>query len=503
MSIEHTRPLKHSWAICCRLLAGVVGGALALASPALAQEAAPAEAPVEAPAGEPTYTYVDLGSLSTGPTAESVALGLNDQGQVVGWTTIDGCTAQGHPCRRAFLWDDGVMTNLGLLAGDEESVARAINNAGFVVGTSEDGIVFGSGTFHGFSWDGSMSPLPDLGSGTSFANDVNDSGLIVGYATDPTVVRDRAVTWSGGSITNVGKGEGHSYNRALGVNEAGILVGFAWNLFSPNDAILYSGIWNTIGGLDGPFQNAEAFDVNDSGVACGLQAFPQGSWHACLWTMSGAQDLGLVSGFGHDTSQLFSVNEAGLAVGRSFDSDPGGDSRAVFWDGGTLHDLNDLKPAGIPGVLFEAAEINENGDIAGTNLVDGRFRAFLMIREPWVDLGGASVGVAGTPHLVGAGDLSAGSNVTLSLTDAAPNALMAGWLSLSSVPVPVLGGTLHANPKILQILRFADAQGAYEQALVWPVGIAPGTDLWVQFLIQDGSVPAGITMSNGVMATTP
>ncbi len=472
----NTRFLRLSWGFACAALLSL----------------APARA------GEPTFTYVDLGTLG-GP--ESVAMGMNDMGQVVGWSHISGCTAQGHPCRRAFLWDDGVMTDLGILAGDEESVARAINNAGLVVGTSESGVVSGSGTFHGFSWDGSMTSLADLGEGQSFANDVNDSGLIVGYSTDPVLLRDRVVSWSAGVVSNVGEPEGHSYNRGYGVNESGALVGFAWNLFSPNDSIRFDGSWKTIGGVDGPFQNSEAFDLNDAGVVCGLQAFPSGSWHACLWTTAGAQDLGVLAG--HDTSELYSVNEAGLAVGRSYDPFFPAEQRAIFWDGSALRDLNDYMPAGVPGVLFEATEINEAGDIAGTALVNGLFRAFVLVREPWENLGGGTTGVQGVPRLVGTGELEAGASITLAVGDAAPNALMAGWLSLSSAPLSVLGGTLHANPKILQILRFADASGDYEQSLTWPVGIAPGTDLWVQFLVQDLSVPQQITLTNGVMASTP
>ncbi len=469
------RAARLSWAMGCGLL---------LLTPA-------------ARAGDPTFTYVDLGTLG-GP--ESVAMGLNESGQVVGWAMIDGCTAQGHPCRRAFLWEDGVMTDLGLLAGDEESVARAINDAGFVVGTSESDVVFGSGTFHAFQWDGAMSALPDLGLGQSFAHDVNDAGLVAGSSNDPGTARDTAVTWLGGVVEDVGKTEPHSYSRAYGVSEGGVLVGFAWNLFSPNDAILFDGgVWSMIGGF-GQFQNAEAYDVTDTGYVCGLQAFPSGSWHACLWTPGGALDLGLLAG--HDTSELYDVNDAGLAVGRSYDTFTAA-SRAIFWDGTTLHDLEDLVAPSVPGVLFEAREINEAGDIVGTSLVDGFFRAFLMVREPWEDLGGGSPGVNGVPHLAASGDMTAGTPLTLALSDAAPGALTAGWLSFSSTPVDVLGGTLHANPKTVQILRTTDGAGDWSQTLTWPAGIPAGLELWVQFLVQDLSVPAEITLSNAITAVTP
>jgi hypothetical protein len=80
---------------------------------------------------------------------------------------------------------------------------------------------------------------------------------------------------------------------------------------------------------------------------------------------------------------------------------------------------------------------------------------------------------------------------------------MVGWLSLTSIPLNVLGGTLYANPKIVQIVRLANGTGAWSQGLPWPAGIAQGTDLFVQFLVQDISVPAQITMSNAVTATTP
>jgi len=77
------------------------------------------------------------------------------------------------------------------------------------------------------------------------------------------------------------------------------------------------------------------------------------------------------------------------------------------------------------------------------------------------------------------------------------------WLSFTSVPLQVLGGTLHANPFNAQMLTVSDNDGSWSQSLTWPSGIAADTTLWLQFLVQDLSVPDQITLSNGLHATTP
>ncbi len=71
------------------------------------------------------YTVTDLGTLG-GNHAE--ANGLNNRGQVVGWS-LD---ADGR--NQAFVWQNGRMTGLGFLPGGTSSVAMAINNGGKITG---------------------------------------------------------------------------------------------------------------------------------------------------------------------------------------------------------------------------------------------------------------------------------------------------------------------------------------------------------------------------------
>jgi probable HAF family extracellular repeat protein len=89
---------------------------------------------------------------------------------------------------RAFLWQNGVMTNLGdLPGGTDSSRAQGINNAGQVVGFS--GAATGT---RAFMWqDGVMTDLSTVagvtGTGWSLteATAINDAGQIVGYGRNP------------------------------------------------------------------------------------------------------------------------------------------------------------------------------------------------------------------------------------------------------------------------------------------------------------------------------
>src|SRR6516165_404454 len=100
-----------------------------------------------------SYSITDLGTLPVAYGGSSVATGINDRGQVVGYSLIPA-VQEVH----AVLWDAGVMTDLGILPGYEgASEAQGINNAGQVVGESVYEDKKGQRFSHAFLWQDGRS----------------------------------------------------------------------------------------------------------------------------------------------------------------------------------------------------------------------------------------------------------------------------------------------------------------------------------------------------------
>jgi hypothetical protein len=119
----------------------------------------------------------------------------------------------------------------------------------------------------------------------------------------------------------------------------------------------------------------------------------------------------------------------------------------------------------------------------------------------FIDLGGGAPGVGGLPTMTAKSLLTVGSTLTVSLHDAAPGAPMLLWLSFSSQPVNVFGGTVYAYPPVFQTLLVTGLDGSFTSSTAWPDGIASGTDVFLQFLIRDLAV--GVSLSNAVTAQVP
>ncbi|MQA28775.1 MAG: hypothetical protein GEU82_02900 [Luteitalea sp.] len=126
---------------------------------------------------DPTEGAVDLGTFGG---TDTIATGINEAGQVVGWSSFPDAAAH------AFIWrrHDG-LRDLGTLGG---SISKAldVNNSGQVVGWSLLG--GGSTEVHAFLWsDGVLTDLNDLAitgregwQHLERAYSLSDSGVIVG-----------------------------------------------------------------------------------------------------------------------------------------------------------------------------------------------------------------------------------------------------------------------------------------------------------------------------------
>ena len=125
---------------------------------------------------------VDLGTLA-GPvdTLSSQANAINNRGQVVGFSDVAGSVSH------AFLYSGGAMSDLGVLAGYLGSVATGINNLGQVVGylfpsgsTANHAFLYSNGTMR------DLNTLVTMPAGVALisAEGINDAGQIAALGSD-------------------------------------------------------------------------------------------------------------------------------------------------------------------------------------------------------------------------------------------------------------------------------------------------------------------------------
>lgn len=119
-----------------------------------------------------------LKALRQGSTGAQPMTRFNNQGQVVGYGYLAGNTTYD-----AFLWRNGVMTDLGTLPGDVASGALAINSKGQVVG----GSVEPSGNVRGVIWQNGVitdlnTLIPPDSPFVMFGSGINSGGQITAAA---------------------------------------------------------------------------------------------------------------------------------------------------------------------------------------------------------------------------------------------------------------------------------------------------------------------------------
>jgi probable HAF family extracellular repeat protein len=320
----------------------------------------------------------DIGTPGLGGP-NSAALGVNEFGQTVGQAETSrsnaedfcGFNAYGFPSStacRPFLWQDGVMTKLPTLGGDN-GFAYMINNRGVVAGIAEtDATDPASGCpvnqFEPVIWEnGKIHPLPPShGDSDGVAAQINDKGQVVGASgtcgsfnpnTGLYLVENHAVLWENGTVTDLGNlggnggPVGNAGNHACAINNRGQVVGHSElgdSLASPFHGFLWTrkmGKMLDLGTLPGPF-----------GV-----------------TPAGQNDF---------ASLALGINDGGEVVGASLDANF--DPRAFLWENGVMTDLNTLVAANPSGLyLLEAVSIDSGGEITGVAVANGEAHGFLAI----------------------------------------------------------------------------------------------------------------------------
>jgi probable HAF family extracellular repeat protein len=157
---------------------------------------------------------------------------INDAGQAVGSSSA---TTDLGPMGHAVLWQNGTATDLGVLPGEQDSGASAINNLGQIVGTSGsmDPDTY-EVTSRAFLYEnGAMTALP-VPSWEAYASDINDNGVIVGtMRAAGGFSKYHGWIYADGVVTNLNSliptGMGLHIAYAYGINSAGQIAGVAYD----------------------------------------------------------------------------------------------------------------------------------------------------------------------------------------------------------------------------------------------------------------------------------
>ena len=172
-------------------------------------------------------TVTDLGTLDGTydgwEDRGNAANAVNNAGQIVGASVSE----DGY--EHAFLYENGVMSDLGAVGSLGVGWASDINESGMIVGASADAT---NSAWHATLWS-SEGPidLGTLGSYSSEALAINNSGQIVGALFDGSY--NAACLWEDGSVHDLNgllpASSGWTLICAMDINSSGQIVGWGTN----------------------------------------------------------------------------------------------------------------------------------------------------------------------------------------------------------------------------------------------------------------------------------
>jgi probable HAF family extracellular repeat protein len=318
------------------------------------------------------YQVIDIGP--TPWVGDEVAAHINASGEISWWQ------ATPDHAMHAFLWNNGLLEDIGTPDGYVSSISSSLNAHGETVGWAVSGknLVDSRATTHAFVYSHArMIDLNTLGGRDSKAKDINEAGEVVGWS-KVSDVSSHAFRYRGAKLEDLGTLPGGTYSAANAINAQGLIVGTAETATHLVHAVVWSnkGIID-LGTLPGG-SRSRALAVNDRGDVVGFSEAEGSETHAFLYSDGRMQDLGSL---GNDPIRANAINNRGQIVG--------GSNVTVFvrhafvWENGKMQDLNKLVPADGKWRLVEAYGINDAGRILCEAVrADASAERHLLLLEP-------------------------------------------------------------------------------------------------------------------------
>jgi probable HAF family extracellular repeat protein len=342
----------------------VVGALGSLVAPALLQAAPPGR--------KLSFRITDLGTLPNGDY--SSALAINNQGQIVGLSSTGDTIVSGLlRDTRAVLWQNGTVIDLVEKQFIAPQASR-INNRGQIlitwqyIGADRQGGVPPPEPY-AVLWDRKVQHVWRARD-NFLPNNLNDQGLLVG---NDMRGNETTMVWRDGKLNPVLLPKNAVSSQACAINNAGTVAGVCRILGDLNSDNLFV---TDRTGINMVVSNAQRGDfvcgaINQRGQVVGtFRETVSRVAHLFLWQDGKLADLAVLGRNG----EINGVNSAGHAVGRT-------DVGACAYIDGALYDLNALLPHDSGWQLWQAAGINDHGQIVGSGVLHGQSRAFLLTPE--------------------------------------------------------------------------------------------------------------------------
>jgi probable HAF family extracellular repeat protein len=418
------------------------------------------------------YAIIELPRI---PGGESGGAGINNAGDVTGWT--ETTTVPFQP----MIYRNGILTELPLLPGQYFGSGSRINESGEVVGNPDGPKV------EGVFWDADGKPksLGHLGGGITSVQGLNNLGQAVGVSELQSGAR-HAFLWEDDLMIDLGDlhPTDEASSIAYDVNDHTQVVGYGRNA----DGLRRAFIWEDgdIRELPGyPLQRTYAYGINDSGYVVGTigDETADRGYTGIVWKPNGENVL-LKKPTGRPRkNEARVINNHNIILGTHYKEHAAKWSPywPVIWSSFDAEPflVQSLLPPHSGWIIDRAQDINDHNQITGDGIRSGRInQGYILTPVTYsFDLSAADPGVAGQVNSITASGLTPGTTVYIYASTRGGGTMIPGCTIQENVM------QIDTANKLLGI-AIADINGEATVSGIVPAGAA-GRPLLFQAVVPD------------------